>query len=55
MSLGKIKTKFQNDFILLSPTPEAAILGLYNEANDNYNRPNHILYIVLIYQEKNEH
>ena len=28
--------KFENDFILPSLTPQTAILGLYNKANDNY-------------------
>ena len=37
--------KFQNDFILPSLTPQTAILGLYNEANDNDNLLNHILLI----------
>ena len=40
----KLRMKFQNYFILLSPTPQTAILGLYNEANDNYNLVNHILF-----------
>ena len=33
----RLQIKFQNDFILPSLTPQAAILGLYNEANDNSN------------------
>ena len=37
--------RFLNDFILLSLTPETAILGLYNEANDNYNLLSRILLI----------
>ena len=37
--------RFLNDFILPSLTPETAILGLYNEANDNYNLLSHILLI----------
>ena len=41
--------KFQNDFILQSLTPEAAILGLYNEANDNYNLLSHISLIFKYY------
>ena len=28
--------KFENDVILPSLTPQTAILGLYNKANDNY-------------------
>ena len=41
--------RFLNDFILLSLTPETAILGLYNEANDNYNLLSHILLIFKYY------
>ena len=45
--------QFQNDFILLSLT---AVLGLYNEANDNHNLVSHILlifkYYVYISREK---
>ena len=56
MPLGKITDKFQNDFILPSLTPQTAILGLYNEANDNYNLRNHILlifkYYIYILREK---
>ena len=37
--------RFLNDFILPSLTPETAILGLYNEANDNYNLLSRILLI----------
>ena len=37
--------KFQKDFILPSLTPQPAILGLYNEANGNYNLLSHILLI----------
>ena len=37
--------KFQNDFILPSLTPQTAVLGLHNEANDNYNLLSHILLI----------
>ena len=33
----RLLTKFQNNFILQSLTPQTCILGLYNEANDNYN------------------
>ena len=48
--------KFQNDFILASLTPQTAILGLYNEANDNYNLLIHILlifkYYICILREK---
>ena len=49
MSLGKITDEFQNDFILASLTPETAILGLYNEANDNYNLLSHISLIFKCY------
>ena len=41
--------KFQNDFILPSLTPQAAILGLYNEAKDNYNLLSHISLILKYY------
>ena len=41
--------KFQNDFVLLSLTPQAAILRLHNEANDNYNLLSHILLIFKYY------
>ena len=48
--------KFQNDFILPSLTPQTAILGLYNEANDNYNPLSHIFlifkYCIYILKEK---
>ena len=39
----KLQTKFQNDFILPSLTPQTAVLGLYNKVNDSYNFLNHIL------------
>ena len=55
----RIKFQIQNDFILLSLTPQTAIIGLYNEANDNYNLLSHILlifkYYIYISREKNEH
>ena len=41
----RLRTKFQNYFILPSLTPQTAILGQYNEANDNDNLLNHILLI----------
>ena len=41
--------KFQNDFILPSLTPQTAVLGLHNEANDNYNLLSHILLIFKYY------
>ena len=48
--------KVQNDFMLLSLTPHTALLGLYNEANDNCNLLSHILlifkYYVYISREK---
>ena len=48
--------KFQNDFILPSLTPQTAILGLYNEANDNYNPLSYIFlifkYCIYILKEK---
>ena len=39
----RLQTKFQNDIILPSLTPQAAILGLTNEANTISNLLNHIL------------
>ena len=39
------RPKFQNGFTLPLLTPQAAILGLYNEANDNDNLLKHILLI----------
>ena len=41
----RLPMKFQNDFILPSFTPQTAVLGLHNEANDNYNLLSHILLI----------
>ena len=41
--------KFQNDFILLLLTPQTPVLGLYSEANDNYNLLSHILLIFKYY------
>ena len=40
---------FQNDFILPSLTPQTAILGLYNKANDSYNLLSHVLFIFKYY------
>ena len=37
--------KFQNHIILPSLTPQTAIYGLYNEANDNYNLLSHVFFI----------
>ena len=45
----RLRTKFQNDFILQSLTPQTAILGLSNEANDNNNFLNHNLLISKYY------
>ena len=45
----KLQTKFQKDIILLSLTPQAAILGLTNEANITYNLLNHILLVFKYY------
>ena len=45
----RLRMKFQNDFVLLSLTHQTAILGLYNEANDNYNLLSHILLIFKYY------
>ena len=41
----RLRMKFQNNFILPSLTPQTAIRGLYNEANNNYNLLSHILFI----------
>ena len=41
----RLRIKFQNDFILPSLTLKTAILGLYNETNENYNLLSHILLI----------
>ena len=45
----RLRMKFPNDFILSSFTPQTAILGLYNETNDNYNLLSHILLIFKYY------
>ena len=45
----RLGMKFQNDFIMLSLTPQTAILELYNEANDNYNPLSHMLLIFKYY------
>ena len=47
----KLQTKFQNDIILpsLTPQPQAAILGLTNEAKNIYNLLNHILLVFEYY------
>ena len=45
----RLQTKFKNDLILLSLTPQTAILGLYNEVNNNYNLLSHILLIFKYY------
>ena len=45
----RLRMKFQNDFILSSLTPQTVILGLHNEANDNYNLLSHILLIFRYY------
>ena len=37
--------KFPNDFILPSLTLQPAMLGMYNESNENYNLLSHILLI----------
>ena len=41
--------KFRNDSILPSLTPQTAILGLYNEANDHYNMGHILLILKYIY------
>ena len=45
----RLRTKFQNDFILLSLTPQTATLGLYNETNNNDYLLNHILLVFKYY------
>ena len=45
----RLQAKFQNGFILPSLTPQTAIFGLYNEANDNYNLLIHALLILNYY------
>ena len=45
----RLRMKFQNDFILPSLTPQTAILGLYNKANDSYNLLSHVLFIFKYY------
>ena len=45
----RLRMKFQNDFILPSLTPQAAILGLYDEANDNDKLLSHTLLIFKYY------
>ena len=45
----RLRTQFQNDLILPTLTPQTAILGLYNESNDNYNLLSHILLIFKYY------
>ena len=41
--------KFQKDITLLSHTLQTAIIGLFNEANDNHNLLSHILLILKYY------
>ena len=45
----KLKAKFQNDIILSSLTPQTAIFGLCNEANNIYNLLNHTLLVFKYY------
>ena len=45
----RLRMKFENNFILPSLTPQIAIIGLCNEANDNYNLLSHILLIFKYY------
>ena len=45
----RLRMKFRNDCILPSLTPQTAILGLYNEANDNYNLGHILLILKYIY------
>ena len=51
--------KFQNDIILSSLTPQAAIFGLTNEANNIYNLLNHTLldfkYYVYDFRSRKKH
>ena len=45
----RLQRKFQNDIILPSLTPQAAILGLTNEVNNIYNLLNNILLVSKYY------
>ena len=45
----RLRMKFRNDSILPSLTPQTAILGLYNEANDHYNMGHILLILKYIY------
>ena len=45
----RLGARFQNDIILPSLTPQAAILGLTNEASNIYNLLNHIFLIFKYY------
>ena len=45
----RLQMKFQNNFIQPSFTLQTAILGLYNEVNDNYNLLSHISWIFKYY------
>ena len=45
----RLHIDFQKDFILQSLTSQSVILGLYNEANGNYNLRSHILLIFKCY------
>ena len=47
--LQRLQTKFQDDIILPSITPQAAILGLTNEANNTSNLLSHILLVYKYY------
>ena len=49
--------KFQNDNILPSLTPQAAILGLTNKANNIYSLLNHILlfFKYYVYRSREKH
>ena len=46
--------RFQNDVILSSLTLKTAILGIYNEANNNYNLLSHYLLIFTYIYESRE-
>ena len=47
--LQRLQTKFQDDIILPSITPQAAILGLTNEASNTSNLLSHILLVYKYY------
>ena len=53
----KLQTKFQNDIILSSLTPQAAILGLTNDVNNINNLLNYIslVFKYCVYRSREKH